>query len=57
MPNTPVIVTGLIVFILGIITLIHPNASRWINLPGDARLKAFGSMIIGIILIIVSFTT
>jgi len=49
-------IIGLIIIGIGLATLINPNFSRWINLPGDARLKAVVSIIIGTILLILSFT-
>jgi uncharacterized protein (DUF983 family) len=49
-------IIGVIIIGIGLATLINPNFSRWINLPGDARLKAVVSIIIGTILLILSFT-
>ena len=49
-------IIGIILIGIGLATLINPNFSRWINLPGDARLKAVVSIIIGTILLILSFT-
>ena len=46
---------GIIIIFLGIVTLINPNFSRWINIPGEAHLKAIVSIVIGTILIIISF--
>jgi len=37
-------IIGLIIIGIGLATLINPNFSRWINLPGDARLKAVVSV-------------
>lgn len=49
-------IIGPIIIGIGLATLINPNFTRWINLPGDARSKVVVSVIIGTILLILSFT-
>jgi hypothetical protein len=48
-------ILGAIIIFIGIGTLINPNLSRWINLPGEPHLKALVSIIVGIILVILYF--
>ncbi len=48
-------IIGIIILGIGIATLINPQFSRWINLPGEAHIKAIVSIIIGLVLIILNF--
>ncbi|MBS3778088.1 MAG: hypothetical protein KGY50_02205 [Candidatus Thermoplasmatota archaeon] len=50
-------IIGLLIIGIGVATLLNPNFSRWINLPGDSRLKAILSILVGNILIILNYTT
>ena len=50
-------IIGILIIGIGLATLLNPNFSRLINLPGDPRLKAILSIIVGIILIILNYTT
>lgn len=47
-------IIGIIILGIGIATLINPQISRWINLPGEAHLKAIISIILGTVLIILN---
>jgi len=51
--NITLIIVGLIVTILGIAAFFIPNLTRLINFPGGPKLKAIGSIVIGIIIIII----
>lgn len=48
-------ILGAIIILFGIASLMNPNLARWINLPGEAHLKAIVSIIVGIVLIILYF--
>ncbi|MDG6229248.1 MAG: hypothetical protein QCH96_04730 [Candidatus Thermoplasmatota archaeon] len=50
------LIVGLILVGIGSVSLLNPNLARWINLPGDPRLKASVSIIIGTIIININFT-
>ena len=50
--NTALIIGGAIVTILGVLAFFNPIFTKVINFPGGPRLKAVGTMIIGVILII-----
>jgi hypothetical protein len=54
--NTILLIVGLIVILIGIGSLINSNIARLINLPGNAQIKAILAAIIGIIMIILSFS-
>ena len=51
--NTLLVIIGCIPVLIGVGTLINPNIARFINLPGNAAVKAIGSIIVGLILIII----
>jgi|GEM_PF-6459406 len=51
--NTLLVIIGFIPLLLGVGTLIYPNIARFINLPGNTAVKAIGSIIVGIILILI----
>ena len=51
--NIVFLVIGAILILIGILAFINPNWTRWINIPGGPRIKAIGSLITGIILIII----
>ncbi len=53
--NIILLVSGAIVLLFGIGAFLNPNLTRWINAPGGPRLKSIIALIIGIILVIVSF--
>jgi Kef-type K+ transport system membrane component KefB len=53
--NIILLVSGAIVLLFGIGAFLNPNLARWINAPGSPRLKSIIALIIGIILVIVSF--
>ncbi|MCK4365289.1 MAG: hypothetical protein KAW45_04510 [Thermoplasmatales archaeon] len=53
--NIILLVSGAIVLLFGIGAFLNPNLARWINAPGGPRLKSIIALIIGIILVIVSF--
>jgi hypothetical protein len=53
--NSIFLVTGTFVILIGLAGFINPNWTRWINFPGGPRLKSIGAIIIGVILVIVSF--
>jgi hypothetical protein len=53
--NIILLVSGAIVLLFGIGAFLNPNIARLINAPGGPRLKAIIALIIGIILVIVSF--
>ncbi|MFO8078411.1 MAG: hypothetical protein R6U21_07215 [Thermoplasmatota archaeon] len=54
--NIILLIVGLIILLIGIGSFINPNIARWINLPGTKQIKAIAATIIGIIMIILSFT-
>jgi len=51
--NTLLVLIGFIPLLIGVGTLINPNISRFINLPGNPAVKAIGSIIVGLILILI----
>lgn len=51
--NTLLVLIGFIPLLIGVGTLINPNISRFINLPANPAVKAIGSIIVGIILILI----
>ena len=51
--NTLLMIIGIIPILIGIGTFLNPNISRFINLPGSAATKAIGSIIVGLILILI----
>lgn len=53
--NTVLLISGVIVTLIGFVAFLNPNFAKWINAPGDSRLKAFIALITGVILIIVGF--
>lgn len=53
--NTIILIIGAIIILFGIGAFLYPNLSRWINAPGGPKLKAIISIIVGIILILISF--
>ncbi len=53
--NIILLVSGAIVLLFGIGAFLNPNIARLINAPGGPRLKAIIALIVGIILVIVSF--
>ena len=57
METTNIILTiiGIIIILFGVGAFINPNFARWINAPGSPRLKAIVAIVVGIILVIVSF--
>ena len=44
---------GLSLIALGVLTLLFPGLERLINFPGNARIKAFGTMGIGIVFVLI----
>jgi TRAP-type C4-dicarboxylate transport system permease small subunit len=53
--NIILLIAGLIVTLFGVGAFFNPNLSRWINAPGGPRLKALIALIIGVMLIMLSF--
>ena len=53
--NIILLVSGAIVLLFGIGAFLNPNIALLINAPGGPRLKAIIALIVGIILVIVSF--
>lgn len=54
--NIILLIAGIIVIIFGVFAFLNPNFARFINIPfAGPRLKSFIAMIIGIILIAISF--
>ena len=45
---------GALLTLFGFLALLLPNLARFINFPGNARMKAIGTMAIGIIFIATS---
>ena len=54
--NLILTIVGIIVILFGAGAFINPNFARWINAPGSPRLKAIIAIVVGIILVIVSFS-
>ena len=53
--NLILLIVGVIVVLFGIGAFFNPNFARWINAPGGPKIKAIIALIIGLILIFVSF--
>jgi len=53
--NIILLVVGGIVAIFGIAAFFIPSLAKWINAPGGPRLKAIISLVIGIIIIVISY--
>jgi hypothetical protein len=53
--NLILTIVGIIVILFGAGAFINPNFARWINAPGSPSLKAIIAIVVGIILVIVSF--
>jgi len=50
--NYVFLIIGGFVILIGALGLLNPNWTRLINFPGGPRIKAFGAMISGLILLI-----
>ena len=51
--NIILLIVGAIVTIFGFAAFVNPNMARFINAPGDPRIKAIIALIIGIIIFII----
>jgi len=51
--TTILIITGIIVLLFGLVSFINPNLARFINIPGNAQVKAIIATIVGVALILV----
>ena len=51
--NTILIVAGALVILIGLAAFFNPSFTRLINVPGGPKLKAIGSIIIGVVLLII----
>ena len=51
--NIILVIAGVIVTLLGIAAFFNPSFTRIINFPGGPKLKAIGSIIIGVIILII----
>jgi len=53
--NIILLIVGLIVLLFGVGAIFYPALARWIRAPGGPRLKSAIAIIIGVILVIISF--
>ncbi len=53
--NIILLISGAIVVLFGLGAFLNPNLARWINAPGTPIIKAIITMVIGIILLVLSF--
>jgi len=51
--NYIIIVIGIIISLIGILSLFFPGLTRIISLPGNEKFKSIITMIIGVIVIVV----
>ena len=50
------IILGVIIAMIGALSIIFPGLTRIINAPGDPRLKSIIAIIVGVIILIIGIT-
>jgi len=50
------IILGVIIALMGALSIIFPGLTRIINAPGDHRLKSIIAIIVGLIILIIGIT-
>ena len=53
--NIILLISGTVVVLFGLGAFLNPNIARWINAPGAPVIKAIIAMVIGVIIIVLSF--
>ena len=48
-------ITGICLLIFGLLALVFPGLERFINFPGNARIKAIAVMVTGVIIMVTAY--
>lgn len=50
-----IVLIGIVLIILGIVALFIPAIARFINIPGNEKIKSIGVIVVGIVMLLLGY--